>query len=302
MKISSFIEKHFWIVLLAGIVFALWIPIPFKVPPFVPKLILGLMLFLVFLKIDAIEILENMKNYKLMIYVTFVYMFAIPLFFYFLMKIFNPELAIAMLLLTSMPAGVSTPALTDIVRGNISLSMSLVITSQLIAPFTVPLLFWIFVGDSLSINKLLLLKDIAILVFVPLIASQVVKKFLPLAIKRTQHLFTSANVFLLFSFVYVAMSSQRDIIMQNPAGLIWQVAVIYLVFIILHFIGYFICYRDKKENRIAVAIGATYMNNGMAIVLAVSYFSPAILVLMVLSELPWNTLLAPFKKVIERLK
>ena len=218
------------------------------------------------------------------------------------MKIFNPELAVAMLLLTSMPAGVSTPALTDIVRGNIPLSMSLVITSQLIAPFTVPLLFWIFVGDSLSINKLLLLKDIAILVFVPLIASQVVKKFLPLAIKRTQHLFTSANVFLLFSFVYVAMSSQRDIIMQNPAGLIWQVAVIYLVFIILHFIGYFICYRDKKENRVAIAIGATYMNNGMAIVLAVSYFSPAILVLMVLSELPWNTLLAPFKKVVERLK
>lgn len=302
MKISAFIEKHFWIVLLAGIVFALWIPIPFNVPHFVPKLILGLMLFLVFLKIDALEILENMKNYKLMIYVTFVYMFAIPLLFYFLMKIFNPELAVAMLLLTSMPAGVSTPALTDIVKGNISLSMSLVITSQLIAPFTVPLLFWIFVGNSLAINKLLLLKDIAILVFVPLIASQVVKKFLPLAIKRTQHLFTSANVFLLFSFVYVAMSSQRDIIMQNPAGLVWQVAVIYLVFIILHFIGYFICYRDKKENRIAIAIGATYMNNGMAIVLAVSYFSPAILVLMVLSELPWNTLLAPFKKVVERLK
>ncbi|NMC38039.1 MAG: hypothetical protein GYA41_06930, partial [Bacteroidales bacterium] len=137
---------------------------------------------------------------------------------------------------------------------------------------------------------------------VPLIVSQVVKKFFPLAIKRTQHLFTSANVFLLFSFVYVAMSSQRDIILQNPAGLIWQVAVIYLVFIILHLIGYFICYRDKKENRVAVAIGATYMNNGMAIVLAVSYFSPEILILMVLSELPWNTLLAPFKKVVERLK
>jgi len=43
------------------------------------------------------------------------------------------------------------------------------------------------------------------------------------------------------------------------------------------------------------------MNNGMAIVLAASYFKPEILVLMVLSELPWNTLLAPFKKVISRL-
>lgn len=301
MKISAFIEKHFWIVLLAGIVFSLWIPIPFEVPHFVPKVILGLMLFLVFLKIDAIEIIENMRNYKLMIYVTSVYMFAIPIFFYFLMKIFNPELAVGMLLLTAMPAGVSTPALTDIVKGNISLSMSLVITSQLIAPFTVPLLFWLFVNSSLEINKLLLFKDIAILVFLPLIISQLIKKYFPMAIKNTQHLFTSANVFLLFSFVYIAMSSQRDVILENPAGLIWKVAVIYLVFILLHFIGYFICYRDRKENRVAVAIGATYMNNGMAIVLAVSYFSPEILILMVLSELPWNTLLAPFKKVVERL-
>jgi hypothetical protein len=43
------------------------------------------------------------------------------------------------------------------------------------------------------------------------------------------------------------------------------------------------------------------MNNGMAIVLAASYFTPEILVLMVLSEIPWNTLLAPFKKVVSRL-
>jgi BASS family bile acid:Na+ symporter len=302
MKISSIIEKHFWVVLIAGIVFSLWIPLPFKVPHFVPKLILGLMLFLVFLKIDAIEILENMKNFRLMFYVTSVYMIVIPLFFYFLMKVFDPGLAVGMLLLTSMPAGVSTPALTDIVKGNISLSMSLVITSQLVAPFTVPLLFWLVVNSSLSINKLLLLKDIAILVFIPLIISQIIKKYFPQTIKKTQHFFTSANVFLLFSFVYITMSSQRDVILQNPVGLIWKVAVIYLVFIILHFIGYLICYRDKKENKVAVAIGAAYMNNGMAIVLAVSYFSPEILILMVLSELPWNTLLAPFKKVVGHLK
>ena len=39
----------------------------------------------------------------------------------------------------------------------------------------------------------------------------------------------------------------------------------------------------------------------MAIVLAALYFEPAILILMVLSELPWNTLLIPYRnrKVIQ---
>jgi len=301
MKLSELIEKHFWLVLIAGILLGLWSPVPFKAPPIVPKVLLGMMLFLAFLKIDALEVIENIKNFRLMIYITFLYMLAIPLGFYFSTWIFNPELAVGLLLLTAMPAGVSAPVLTDIARGNISLSMSLTIVSQLLAPITVPFLFWIVDVNSLTISKLLILKDIAILVFVPMIISQVVKRFLPLTIKTTQHLFTSANVFLLFSFVYIAISSQRNVILENPAGLIWKIAVLYLVFILLHVIGYMICPNENKENRIAITIGSAYMNNGMAIVLAVSYFKPEILVLMVLSEIPWNTLLAPFKKVVRLL-
>jgi bile acid:Na+ symporter, BASS family len=296
MKISELIEKHFWLVLIAGIIMGLWSPVQFKATPILPKVLLGMMLFLAFLKIDALEVLENVRNFRLMIYITSVYMLAIPLGFYFSARFFNSELAVAILLLTAMPAGVSTPVLTDIARGNISLSMSLVIVSQLLAPFTVPLLFWLVNINSLTINKLLILKDIAMLVFVPMILSQIVKRYLPRTIAKTQQFFTSANVLLLFSFVYIAISSQRNVILENPAGLIWKIAVLYLVFLVLHIIGYMMCPKESKENRIAVTVGAAYMNNGMAIVLAASYFNPEILVLMVLSEIPWNTLLAPFKK------
>lgn len=302
MRVSEFIEKYFWLFLISGIFIGLWNPLPFEIGlPFLPKMLLGMMLFLVYLKIDALEILENIRNYKLMIYVASVYMIIIPVLFFFSINIFNPELAIGILLLTAMPAGVSTPALTDIVKGNVSLSMSLAIVSQMIAPITVPLLFWMIDLNGHSINKLWMLKDMAIIVFLPMIISQVIKKYFPLTIKKTQHLFTSLNVLLLFAFVYLAISSQRNVILENPVGLIWKIALLYLVFIILHVIGYMICFKQNKENRIAVAIGAAYMNNGMAIVLAVSYFKPEILILMVLSELPWNTLLAPFKKVISQL-
>jgi hypothetical protein len=50
-----------------------------------------------------------------------------------------------------------------------------------------------------------------------------------------------------------------------------------------------------------MSVSAAYMNNGLAIVLASAYFGPDILVLMVLSEIPWNTLLAPFKRVVRKL-
>lgn len=301
MRVSVFIEKYFWLFLITGIFLGLWNPVPFVMGTFLPKILLGMMLFVVYLKIDALEILENIKNYRLMIYITSLYMIIIPLIFYFSVKYLNEELALGILLLTAMPAGVSAPALTDIARGNPSLSLSLTIITQLIAPFTVPALFWLIDIKDLEINKLMIFKDIALLVFIPMIISQSIKKFFPGAIKKTQHLFTAANVMLLFTFVYAAIASQRDIILNNLYGLIWKIGVLYAVFIILHFAGYMICYKERKENRIAIAIGSAYMNNGMAIVLAASYFKPEILVLMVLSELPWNTLLAPFRKVVSNL-
>ena len=73
------------------------------------------------------------------------------------------------------------------------------------------------------------------------------------------------------------------------------------MFILLHLIGYLICYRENKEDKIAFSVTAAYMNNGMAIVLASAYFGPEILILMVLSEIPWNTLIAPFKRIIRHL-
>jgi len=299
MKLLGLIEKHFWIVLLAGIILGLFPPVEVNAPPYVPKILLGMMLFMAFLKIDALEVIENMKNFRLMLWVTFVYMLAVPLGFYFTARIFDQEFAVAMLLLTSMPAGVATPVLTDIARGNIPLSMSLAILTQFVAPFSVPLLFWLLNISSVNINELLILKDIAILVFVPMILSQFAKRLLPRAVEKSQKFFTSFNVFILFSFMYITISSQRGIILGNPAGVIWKLAVLYLVFIILHIVGYVSVPRQSRQNRIAVSIGSAYVNNGLAIVLAVSYFSPSVLILMVLSEIPWSTLLAPFKKVME---
>ena len=297
MAISSFIEKYFWVLLLAGIGLGLWAAAPFTTPAYVQKILLGLMLFTVFLKIDALEVLENMRNYKLMIYISVFYMIIIPLLFYFSFSVFDQELATAILLLTAMPAGVSTPALTDILKGNASMSMSLAIITQLAAPFTVPLLFWLVNIHGLSINKMLILKDIAVLVFVPVIISQVIKRWFGPLVKKATHFLTSANIILLFAFVYLTIASRRNVILENPAGLIIKILILYFVFILLHIIGYLICFREKKENRIAVAIGSAYMNNGMAIVLAVAYFKPEIVIFLVLSEIPWNTLLAPFRKI-----
>ena len=95
------------------------------------------------------------------------------------------------------------------------------------------------------------------------------------------------------------MASQREVILNDITGILWHTFLLYIVSILLHFIGYFMGFTEDHRGKISITIASAYKNNGMAIVLAALYFEPAILVLMVLSELPWNTLLIPYRKVIQ---
>ena len=61
-------------------------------------------------------------------------------------------------------------------------------------------------------------------------------------------------------------------------------------------------FKEELKSKIAISIGLAYMNNGLAIVLAAVYFDPSILLLVVLSEIPWNTLLLPFRKVVNHIR
>ncbi len=295
------IESYFWVILMAGIFLGLAWPLFNELLMSLLKPILMVMLLLVFLKTDLILILKQISDYRRMALITGIFIIVIPLVLYGAVYPFSRELATGILLLTAMPAGVSTPSLTDIVKGNIALSSGIAIITSMLAPFTVPLLFILVNHDTIGINSIEMFTDLAVLVFVPLVVSQVLKKLFPAAVAKVKGGFTAVNILLIFIMVYAAMGSQRGLITGDPLNILLQVGFLYMVYILLHVAGYITGYGLERESRIAVTIGAAYKNNGMAIVLAAIHFEPAILVLMVLSEFPWNTLLAPFRRVMRHL-
>ena len=300
MKITSFIEKYFWAFFIAGLILGLFFPVFNDFLMTMLKPILMIMLFLIFLKTDIAEIIANIRNYRQMTFLTISFMIVIPLLFYFIIKTFDQTLAVGVLLLLAMPPAVASPALTDIVKGNIALSTSIVILTSIVAPLTVPFLFWVIQFDGLSVSPWWLLKDLALIIIIPVTASQLVKRYAGKFITKREYILTSVNILMLTLMVYIAMGSQREVILSDFSGILWDTFVLYVVFILLHFIGHIMGLKENKKGKIAITIASGYKNNGMAIVLAALYFQPAILVLMVLSELPWNTLLIPYKKVIWR--
>ena len=302
MNIIKIIEKYFWVFLILGIVTGLIFPVNNDLLAVLIKPFLMIMLFTVFLKADIIQVFQRMRNYRQVLFLLIMYMAVIPMLFFLVINPFNQQLAIAVLLLVSMPAGVSAPVLTDILDGNTELAASIAITTSIVAPFSVPLLFWILKIDSISIDPTGIVIDLSIIIFIPMVVSQIVKKYFQKVIDKKSYLFSSINVFLLAFLVFSVMGAHREILFNSSVISIFEkLLYAYLVFVLLHIIGYYLGYSENKKGRIATAVGAAYMNNGMAIVIAAIYFNSYILVFAVLSEVPWNTLLSPFKASLKSL-
>ncbi len=118
-----------------------------------------------------------------------------------------------------------------------------------------------------------------------------------MVILKYNHFITTTNILILTVMVFAVIGSQREIILNDFLRILWQVAALYAVFILLHIIGYYIGFKKNMKDKIALTVVSAYRNNGLAIVLAAVYFDPSILILMVLTELPWNTLIIPFRKI-----
>lgn len=288
--------------MIAGIAFGLVFPVYNDFFMSILEPVLMLMMFFVFLKIDLIKILREIRQFKLMLYLVLMFLFIIPAAIYNFVKIFDENLALGLLLLTAMPAAISSMALTDLAKGNVALSTGITILTSLIAPFSVPLIFSLLANQDVNINRLQMFWTLFLLIFIPILLSQIAKKIFTGAVNKTKPAFSAINVLILFIIVYAAIGSQREFIINNPYDTFQKLIVLYVVFIFLHIVGYLFAFGKSKPDKIAITVSRAYMNISMAIVLAASFFQPPILILIILSTIPWNTLLFPFQKALKYLK
>lgn len=298
MRIIHLIESKFWVFLLLALVLGLVMPFynDFLLSLLVPELVL--LFFIIFLKVDIQEIIESIKDIRFIGYLVILNLVVIPTILFFSIKIFSPLLALQVLLLTSMPAGASTPALVDLLKGNTSLALSLVIFTTLCCPFTVPFLLGVLTMNELSIDYMNMFGHLVGVIFVPMIIAQIIKKYFNSSVEKAKPFFISINVMVLSLMVYATFGSQRERVLSDPINVLWNILALYLVFTILHIVGFLIVKNRKIEDKISVVVSNAYMNNGMAIVLATLFFDSAMITFIVLSEIPWNTMLEPFRRII----
>ena len=247
---------------------------------------------LLFLKVDIIDVLTHIKAPMSIIYITVLKLIALPTLVFFAFQNSSPELHMSLFFLAALPAGVSSAVFTDIMNGRTSLSLSIVIITNLLSIFTIPFLFFIFFKESINIDHVSMFQSLIKIIFIPFLIAKVMKRILiPNIVQNLQSYLNCKIIILLSCMIAISIAVGAETLIHSFQENIKTLSTLFVCFIGFQLIGYFSVFWESKGEKLAVSNSFMIMNNILGIVLALAFFNQNILNIVILSLIPWNIMI-----------
>ena len=182
-KLSNFVSKYMAPLVIIVAAIALFEPSSFKWAAPKITILLGVVMF-------GMGMTLKPRDFKLVfqrprdVFIGALAQFTImPLLAWCLAKAFDlpPELAAGVILVGTCPGGTSSNVMTYLARGDVALSVSMTMTTTILAPIVTPLLTWWLAGAWVDISltaMMLSIFQVVILLLVWLVFLQVLLKLL----------------------------------------------------------------------------------------------------------------------------
>ena len=289
--------------IVAALVVGLFLPqYAIYLAPFA-TLALQAIFFLTSLKLDMRGVLAAARNIKMLVSANVFMLVLLPAAVFLLANAIVPEMAVALLLLASMPTGMTAPLLTEVVGGKTDIALVLTLTTSLLAPFTVPFVIGLFAGTAITVGAWTMFWSLIKVIIVPFVLAQGVRAVANGRIRRIAPMFKPISLLLLCLLIAGVVAKQADVILAGFGETIaLQLLVLFAFVALLLALGYFVAFWRHCAERATVSVCMTFMNFTLAIYLAGSFFAdPRVLLASVLIIFPWTLLLLPFRAIMRRL-
>jgi BASS family bile acid:Na+ symporter len=202
---------------------------------------------------------------------------------------FPPEIAAGVILMGSVPSGVTSNVLAFIAKANMPLSVTIAAISTLLAPFLTPLLMKLLAGQYVAIDLQAMMLHVAEIIILPIILGLLVNRFLRNSIKKLQTMLPKISMFGVLMMMIVIVSSGRDSLLEIGP-------LLFLSAMIHHTIGYLLGYwsgrfmgLDEASCR-TISLEVGMQNGGLASGIALQMGKIATVGLASVIAVPWMTI------------
>jgi ACR3 family arsenite efflux pump ArsB len=303
MDINEFFRKNLFGLVLAtailGIFFGWQLP---QTAPFLKSLISPVLFLMIFVMIIPMEFKEliAIHRYKKEIGVgIFAILILAPLIAYLINFVIPTEydfLKAGLILAATMPPGGMIVSWTALLDANIELAMILQTLTFLLAFLTIPLTLFLLFSNSVPFSQSLLIQNLMLYIFLPLIAGFVTqvllrKKYSKEEIKSWKPTLATISGLCALIIVFISTSLKADAIIRNPQILLWGLLITSVYYTITFLVTLFLSRYliSSYENQMPIVYGTTSKNLSIGLALAISVFSGSIvlgIVFCFLAQMP----------------
>ena len=287
MNLTDFVSKYFTVILPLFAVVALIFPNAFDF--LLPHLSFFLMaiMFFVFLKIDTKEVAAKIRRPLQMSYIILLMMVVLPLVVFFAVQGLETDLVIGFLMIAAITPAASVLAFVDLFKGDLDLGLVIQVIYYLIIPFFLPVFFFVLLGKTIELDVFALFASLATLIFVPLIISQLVVFAKKNVAERLSEFSPITTLVLLGLIALAVVSNNANYLLANVQLVVWLFVACLLLLAFFQLATYYAVFFLSKNERKTVSVCKVFMNGTLALVIATSFFSEKVILLIITEHLAW---------------
>ena len=311
MFIAKLINKHLFILLM--IVICLGLALGFLYPKsgeilemFYP-ITLFIMLYPMMVEIKMNEILKASKRISFIILAMVLNYIISPLLAALLAHLFlsgYPDFAIGLIINGTVPCGGMIVAWTAMSKGNVPMSVVMLVISMLVGIVLIPFWIWLLAGQYVPIDAWKMLQTILYTIVMPLLLGQLtrtwlIKKWNEEQLDQIRPIFPAISAVGLFMVFFIAMASQSMVLFNNPSflGLIALPLASFYFLLLSSIVLYARFTHMNYPDMITLFYGVGGKNAAIPLALAVVFFSPLTIFLLAVKLVVQISFLTGFYKI-----
>lgn len=220
----------------------------------------------------------------------------LPIGVFYAFTTFSNFYATCFLLMTLLPAAVSSPAFTAMFGGKVSHTLRILVLSSFLSIITIPPLTGWLLGKAIEIDSRGMFLTMLYTIFIPFVGHLPMRRWKQFSGKISANLPVITASCLSIMFV-AATSANKSIIMGNPLKIAHYALLSFVGYAVLYLLGFSVFRRSGRRVHISHSVSSGANNVGLGVALTAVYFSADTNVFFITSQLTWIAILFPMRYV-----
>jgi BASS family bile acid:Na+ symporter len=252
--------------------------------------------FLSYLSIDLANVWKALRDHLREIFAfTAFKLTVLPVLIYGVFYVVAPDYALAALLLTGVSSGVVSPMISNMVKGNSSLVLVVVVITSALAPFTLPALIKIVIAKDAAISFPAMFKMLAMVIFVPVLIVEIIRYLLPRLVAPILKIQFPVSL-LMFALINLGVFYRwAPFFKEEPSVIMQATIVVFVLAVIYCAVGIFFFRKGPLHNQLAGAVMLGNLNNVLVIVFSSEFFGPVEPLVAAMYMIPFFVIVIPLR-------